>query len=171
MAQIAASGPFSAEQCDMAVSELLKQAKSLEGNGGNPKVWFKPDPAWYYRPAYIVVEVENTGTEDTDPVYLGATFSPAGTQGASNYIDDLFHAPSAFIPRLAPGTRFTMPVYLEENKQTKWDDTDPYAGDLRFKERYGGQVKMELYTSSPVKAQNPTENLTKLEFKANKNYP
>ena len=146
-----------------AVDAFLDEAARQANGGGHPDVWFKPDPACAYRPAYLTVVARNPSSERTDPV-----FARIDIQVPSLGDVDLFHSAYAYIPALASGETISLSVYLEENYALR--DTDSpfggesyYAGMQRFWEAYSNlPATIAVLTTGSSQSVNPTQGQQQL---------
>lgn len=139
------------DQVGKAVDLVIEKAKEASNGGGNSSIWLKPDPDFYYQPARLEIEVSNPTQQVTDRVILSTIFTVPSDDGI-----DLFKVPSAFVPRLQPGQKMKIPVFLREYTTCKMLDTNPYEGISRFWSHYGGSpalVSVGTYGSSDT--QNP----------------
>lgn len=139
------------DQVGKAVDLVIEKAKEASNGGGNPSIWLKPDPDYYYRPAYLEIEVSNPTQQVTGRVVLSTIFTVPSDDGI-----DLFKVPNAFVPRLQPGQKMKIPIFLREYTACKMLDTNPYEGISRFWSHYGGSpalVSVGTYGSSDT--QNP----------------
>jgi hypothetical protein len=116
------------------LSNKIEESISQQANSGhtpNPMNWnfVKPYHLAIYRPAYIQFEIENTSNQETPPgVLSGKVFRQLVTSDLSQpyFMDihsaygglyfDLFRPVSeAHIPRLLPGQRLRIPLFLKEH--------------------------------------------------------
>jgi hypothetical protein len=114
-----------------AVDIVIEETKKASEGGGNSAVWLKPDPDYYYRPAYLELRVTNPRNVPTNRAYANIHIFVPMDEG-----EDLFHVPYAFIPSLQPGETITLPVFLEENTDNRMLDTGYYDGMHRFWDHY-----------------------------------
>lgn len=119
------------EAAAKAVDIVIEETKKASEGGGNSGVWLKPDPDYYYRPAYLELRVTNPKNVPTNRAYASISIFVPMDQG-----EDLFHVPYAFIPSLQPGETITLPVFLEENTDNRMLDTGYYDGLQRFWDHY-----------------------------------
>lgn len=155
------------EETSMAVNALVDSAKATENGGGNPLVWLKPDPDYYYHPAYLLLEVKNTTQSPTERVSLNVTFNPLDDPDFKTYVEPVFTSHSVWVPTLQPGEKFTVPVFLKEYTQLRQLDTDINLGVHRFWIRYCGkpaEVKAYTFFAQPkIKNQYVTQQTLRLE--------
>ncbi|MHB1001182.1 MAG: hypothetical protein ACYC27_18215 [Armatimonadota bacterium] len=126
------------DQAAMAVNAVVDKAKESENGGGNAAVWLKPDPAAYYRPAYMMLEVSNPTNQVTDRVTAYITFEPVNDPDFKTYNEPVFSTVCMPVPHMNPGEKFVMPVCLAEYTQLRQMDTDLNVGKHRFWIRYCG---------------------------------
>ncbi|HPI98670.1 MAG TPA: hypothetical protein PLV56_07980, partial [Synergistales bacterium] len=108
--------------------------KELEhqANGGGSGSLFKPDPDFYYRPAYMMVEITNNNNEPSN----AGTGRIMITVRDGQWDADLFQKVYFRIPSLPPGGRLSLPIYLKENMENRIEDHGYYDGMQRFWGRY-----------------------------------
>jgi hypothetical protein len=119
------------EETAKAVNTLIDKAEEQSNGGGNSDVWLKPDPDYYYRPAYLMLHVTNPSNQPTARVYASIHMTVPQDQD-----EDLFTVPYAFIPILQPGESLEVPVFLEEYMKNRMLDTGVYDGMHRFWDHY-----------------------------------
>lgn len=142
-----------------AVNAMIDGARSASnGGGGNPAVWLKPDPDFRYRPAYVQLQVSNPTDKPTDRAYIDVGVTVPEDPDAVAYAEPLFTAEYVPLPPLQPWETLTVPVMLKEYTQLRQLDTDPFAGEQRFKLRYWSmpaslRVWTDVFTKTEV--QNP----------------
>jgi|GEM_PF-6525908 len=101
--EIAAEAGIPEDVAVQAVDTMIEEAKKAENGGSNPSAWFKPDPAYQYRPATFFFNVYNPSNVASDPVKLEVTF--VGTN------QTLFRPATLPIPALQPGESLRVPFY------------------------------------------------------------
>lgn len=119
---------------DAAEKSIHAMQKELENqaNGGGSGSLFKPDPDFYYRPAYMMVEISNNNSQPSN----AGTGRIMITVKDGQWDADLFHKAYFRIPSLKPGERISMPIYLKENMENRIEDHGYYDGMQRFWGRY-----------------------------------
>ncbi|MBN1332452.1 MAG: hypothetical protein JW971_01700 [Synergistales bacterium] len=110
----------------------LQKELEHQANGGGSGSLFKPDPDFYYRPAYMMVEISNNNPQ---PSHAG-TGRIMITVKDGQWDADLFDKVYFRIPSLKPGERISMPIYLKENMENRIEDHGYYDGMQRFWGRY-----------------------------------
>ena len=115
------------------LSNRVEQSITQQANSGqtpNPMNWnfVKPYHRFIYRPAFIQFEIENTSTEETPPgVLSGKVFRQLTHEDLANaYLQEISSAygglyfelyrpvSEVHIPRLLPGQRLRIPIFLKE---------------------------------------------------------
>jgi len=141
-----------------AVNAMLDGARAAaNGGGGNPAVWLKPDPDFRYRPAYVQLQVSNPTDKPTERAYIDVWVVVPEDPEAVKYAEPLFTAESLPLPPLQPGETLTVPVMLKEYTQLRQFDTDPFAGEQRFKLRYWS-MSADLHVCTDVYVKQETQN-------------
>jgi hypothetical protein len=150
------------------VDAVISKAKDVENGGGNPAAWFKPDPDYYYRPAFLEIEVSNPTGEATDRMYLSVK-----NQGTDNPI---FYDASLYVPALAPGEKLTIPVFLKENTGPGYVTSDPDSYNWPTTQtwyqeyHYKRKVVFSLGTGSIEPRQNGGKNQQVLQLDTKTEY-
>ena len=145
------------EVAAVAVDAFLDEATRQANGGGNPNIWFKPDPRYTYRPAYFTVIAGNPTGQTTDPVYTRIKVHVPAVGNA-----ELFHSAYAYIPSLDPWETIPLRVYLEENYALR-DPGNPFAGESyyagmqRFWSYYNNHpASISVITTGAPNTANPT---------------
>ncbi len=120
------------EAAEKGVNAFVDEMRREANGGGDMNAFFKPDPDYYYRPAYMELKITNPESVPTNQV----TGKIRVTVKDGNWDEDLFHEAFFHVPSIRPGQTVTLPVYLEENMENKFEDHDYYAGMQRFWTRY-----------------------------------
>lgn len=119
------------EAAERGVDALQKELEH-HTNGGGSGAWYKPDPDYYYRPAYMNVEIRNNNKEPSFASLGTIRIEVEDEKGMS----DLFHRAYFRIPSLKPGERITLPVYLKENLDSGIGEVGSSYHHKWFWERY-----------------------------------
>jgi len=146
------------EATEAAVNALIEEASRQANGGGNPDIWFKPDPAYAYRPSFFDLVARNPTLEPTDPVFARIKVQVPAQGNA-----ELFHASYAYIPELLPGSSLSVRVYLEENyalrdPNQQFGGESYYAGMHRFWDYYNQySATVSVITTGSPNTANPTQ--------------
>jgi len=96
------------------VDAMADAAAELRSNGGVPGAFLRPDPAWQYASARLVVRVTNPRSDralDAGQLIFG---EGAETPDSDRMIGALrWKGKSAWYPSLAPGASYDVPIALE----------------------------------------------------------
>lgn len=146
-----------AEVARKGVDAMVSEAKKTAAGGGNPAAWFRPDPDYYYRPAYLQVELANPTGQTTDRMVLSVK-----NQGTDNPVFEDAHLP---IPPLAPGQRLTVPVFLKENTGPGYVTSDPSSYNWPTHETWRQEYhnKRKVVFSIATTAVEPRQNWGKTQ--------
>ncbi len=150
----------------MAVQKFVEATASQASTGGNPAVWLRPDPAYYYRPAYVRLEITNTTNAPTDQVLAGINIEPVGDKDAVQHGETVFNTACACIPSLKPGESVSVPVFLSECMPLRWDDHGLEDGMHRFWIRYNTypmKIVVSTFNSGPYRNRYQVQQTLQLD--------
>jgi hypothetical protein len=138
-----------------AVGKFMEATSSQASCGGNPAVWLRPDPDYYYRPAYVIIRAKNNTNKPTDQVTTNVSAEPVGDKDAEQHGESMYYTVSAFVPTLQPGESVSIPVCFEECMPLRWDDPGLQDGIHRFWCRYNScPVKFSVSSYNGGKFKN-----------------
>lgn len=132
------------EAAEEGVEAFIREAGHQANGGGDPNAFFKPDPDFYYRPAYMDVVVKNNESQPSTPMI--GLIKITVKDGA--WDEDLFDPARFPIPSLEPGETFSLRVFLKENMENIFGDTSPYSGMQRFWSRYMMTAKVQVLSAA-----------------------
>lgn len=127
---IASSAGVDEELAGRVADKFIEETRKAGNGGGNPNNWFKPDPDFFYRPGYVEMTVTNPHNVPTSEVMAIVEISTVDKETGRDLT--LYQDGRVTIPALAPGKSFTVPVFLEEYLENRYEDHDYYAGVSRF---------------------------------------
>ncbi len=127
---IASSAGVDEELAGRVADKFIEETRKAGNGGGNPNNWFKPDPDFFYRPGYVEMTVTNPHNVPTSEIMAIVEISTTDNETGRELT--LYHDGRVTIPSLAPGKSFTVPVFLEEYLENRYEDHDYYAGVSRF---------------------------------------
>lgn len=151
---------------EMAVGEFMKATESQANCGGNAAIWLKPDPDYYYRPAYMTIQVKNNSDKVTDQVTMNVMAEPVGDKDAQEHGETVYYTACAFVPTLQPGESLSVPVFFEECMPLRWDDHGLQDGLHRFWIRYNSypvKFSVSTYNGGKFKNRYKTQQTLQLE--------
>ncbi|MCP5103566.1 MAG: hypothetical protein GY950_09315 [bacterium] len=102
--KIAEEAGIPEEIAQQGVDFFIEKAKEASNGGGASGIWLKPDPDYLYRPAILKIQVVNTNS-----------FATSTSSLTIRDFKRIFKNISVTIPRLKPGEKVVIPVFLEPN--------------------------------------------------------